>query len=357
MVHFGDLWSRRHLTNNGIHARRLEELLCQHLGVGHLSLVANGTLGLLIALKGLGLTGEVITTPFTFVATSHAILWAGLTPVFVDIDPETLNIDPGRIEEAVTPATSAILPVHVFGRPCEIEAIRRIADAHGLRVIYDAAHAFGVAHEGASVLMHGDASVVSFHATKVFHTLEGGAVISSSRKHKERIDQMRNFGIADDDSVACEGINAKLNEMSALVGLLNLRHIDALQASRSLIAKTYRQEMEGITGLRCMPSFEGDNHSYFPILVEKEYPLSSGELQEELKRRKIGSRRYFHPLVSSLPMYRHLPSADPANLPVANAVAEQILCLPIHAELSRAQVLRISDLLRAIASLGGRLAV
>jgi dTDP-4-amino-4,6-dideoxygalactose transaminase len=291
------------------------------------------------------------------VATTHSLLWAGLTPVFVDIDLETLNMDPVRIEEAITPATSAILPVHVFGRPCEVEPIRRIADAHRLKVIYDAAHAFGVAHEGSSVLVHGDASVLSCHATKVFHTLEGGAVISSSREHKERIDQMRNFGIAHDDSVACEGINAKLNEMSALVGLLNLLHVDAHQARRSLIAKTYRQEMDGIAGLRCMPRFEGDNHSYFPILVEEEYPLSSGELREELKRRRIGSRRYFHPLVSSLPMYRHFPSADPANLPVANSVAERILCLPIHAELSQAQVLRISDLLRMIGSLGGTIPV
>ncbi|WP_216902328.1 DegT/DnrJ/EryC1/StrS aminotransferase family protein [Synechococcus sp. CCY 9618] len=351
--HLKEILSSRYLTNGGPYVCRLEEQLSAHLGVKHLSIVANGTLGLLLALRAHGVTGEVITTPFSFVATSHSILWTGLTPVFVDIDPSTLNIDPDRVERAITTATTAILPVHCFGRPCDANALQRLATTHGLKLLFDAAHAFGVPYEGSSVLLRGDASVLSFHATKAFHTIEGGAVISTSHEDKERIDRMRNFGIEDEDSITCEGINAKLDEMNALVGLLHLRHIDKLMACRSMTGETYRKELEGIPGLHCLPRFTGDNHSYFPILLDKAYPLSSRELQNELNQRNICNRRYFHPLISNLPMYQHLPSAAPANLPGANSVADKIICLPIHAELSHPEVLRITELLRSLSSRGG----
>ena len=347
-----ELWETRQLTNNSSFARRLRRELCNHLGVDHLSLVANGTLGLLLALRALKITGEVITTPFTFVATSHALLWSGLKPVFVDIDPDTLNIDPNRIEASITPATSAILAVHCFGRPCATEALELLARRHGLKLIYDAAHAFGVTQGGRSVLQCGDASVLSFHATKVFHTLEGGAVVSPSPAINQAIDRLRNFGFDDEAGGDCvdAGINAKLNEMNAVVGLLSLPYMKRLHAERAHIAHLYRQGLQAVEWLRCLPSFEGENYSYFPILVNRHAPINVALIQDHLSRHGIVSRRYFHPLVSSLPPYRHLPSAQPAHLPAAHSVAERVLCLPIHSEMSEADVHRVVVSLKALAA-------
>ncbi|MGA1023997.1 MAG: DegT/DnrJ/EryC1/StrS family aminotransferase [Aquiluna sp.] len=349
-----DLWESRSLTNDGVYVKTLTEALRNHLGVEHLSLVANGTLGLLLSLRALGLKGEVISTPFTFPATTNALLWSGLKPVFVDIDPATFNLDPRHVAAAITPETSAILAVHCFGRPCNTMALAQLASTHELKLIYDAAHAFGVTVAGKNLLLEGDASVLSFHATKVFHTLEGGAVISSNPAITATIDQLRNFGFYEGSVEASllPGINAKLNEIGALIGLLSLEHMDELHAKRSSIDRLYRQQLASIDGLACLPAFDGDNHSYFPILVHESYPLTILQLREQLKRHNIGSRRYFYPPVSSLPPYRDLPSAHPGNLPVACDIAERILCLPIHAELSKADVLRITGLLRAFACHG-----
>jgi dTDP-4-amino-4,6-dideoxygalactose transaminase len=345
-----ELWETRQLTNNGQNVRRLRSELCDHLDVRHLSLVANGTLGLLLTLRALGITGEVITTPFTFAATTHALLWSGLTPVFVDIDPNTLNINPDRIEASITPETSAILAVHCFGRPCATEALERLARSHGLKLIYDAAHAFGVTEGGRSVLLRGDASVLSFHATKVFHTLEGGAVVSPNPAIRQAIDRLRNFGFDDEADNGCvvDGINAKLNEMNALVGLLSLPYRERLHAERARIAHLYRQGLQAVEWLRCQPSLEGENYSYFPIIVNQHVSLDVALIQDQLSRKGIGSRRYFHPLVTNLPPYCTLPSAQAANLPNAHSVAERILCLPIHNGMGEADVQRVLDSLAAI---------
>lgn len=354
MERLKELWETRSLTNDGIYARTLTEALCKHLVVDHLSLVANGTLGLLLSLRALGLQGEVITTPFTFPATTNALHWCGLKPVFVDIDPLTLNLDPRHVAGAITSETCAILAVHCFGRPCDTVALAQLAGARNLKLIYDAAHAFGVTVAGRSLLLDGDASILSFHATKVFHTLEGGAVISSNPATTKTIDQLRNFGFCEGSIAASTmpGINAKLNEIGALIGLLSLEHMDELHAKRSNIDRLYRQQLASIDGLECLPAFEGDNHSYFPMLVDESYPLNIPHLREQLRMQNISSRRYFYPLVSSLQPYRDLPSAHPDHLPVACDIAERILCLPIHAELNPGDVLRITGLLRAFACHG-----
>ena len=334
------IWSNKILTNCGPFHQQLEQALCEHLGVNHICLFTNGTIALVTALQALRITGEVITTPYSFVATSHSLLWNGIKPVFVDIDPSTLNLDPTMIEAAITPQTTAIMPVHCYGHPCDVEAIQKIADNYNLKVIYDAAHAFGVQCDCGSVLMHGDLSVLSFHATKVFNTFEGGAIVCPDAKTKVRIDQLKNFGHVGEVTVVAPGINGKMSEFNAALGLLQLKYIDRALARRQEIDAAYRERLRGVKGIRCL----GDagekvaNHAYFPILVDSRYPISRDELYQRLKDNGIHPRRYFYPLISEFSMYRGLPSAHRDHLPVATAAAQAVLCLPIYPDLEMAVV-------------------
>jgi dTDP-4-amino-4,6-dideoxygalactose transaminase len=325
------IWERKILTNSGPYHEELEKALCDYLGVEHISLFVNGTIALVTALQALRITGEVITTPYSFVATAHSLLWNGIKPVFVDIDPDTLNLDPKRIEAAITPHVTAIMPVHCYGHPCDVDAIQAIADTYNLKVIYDAAHAFGVRDAKGSLMNRGDLSVMSFHATKVFNTFEGGAIVCPDSKTKQRIDHLKNFGYVDEVTVVAPGINGKMNEVSAAFGLLQLRHVGEALALRKRIDATYREALAGVKGIRCLRE-AGEkvaNHAYFPVLVGPEYPLSRDGLYQKLRDHNIQARRYFYPLISDFPMYRSLHSASRDNLPVAAAVAQQVLCLPI----------------------------
>ncbi|HTH94756.1 MAG TPA: DegT/DnrJ/EryC1/StrS family aminotransferase [Rhodocyclaceae bacterium] len=343
-----DIWDKRILTNGGPFHQQFEQALCEYLGVEHLSLFTNGTLALVTALQALRITGEVITTPYSFVATAHSLLWNGLKPVFVDVDPETLNLDPARVEAAITPQTSAILPVHCYGHPCDVDAIRRVADNYNLKVIYDAAHAFGVRTQGQSLLRHGDLSILSFHATKAFNTFEGGAIICPDAKTKQHIDHLKNFGFVDEATVVAAGINGKMSELNAAFGLLQLKHVDAALARRREIAASYCQLLDDIPGIRCLPvcSSAEANHTYFPILVGKDYSLKRDDLFQRFRDQDIFVRRYFHPLISDYPMYRGLVSAQPDNLQVARDASAQILCLPIYPALSNTDVERVAALIR-----------
>jgi len=339
------IWDSKTLTNCGPFHHQLEEALCEYLGVEHIALFANGTLALLTALQSLRITGEVITTPYSFVATSHSLLWNGIKPVFVDIDAHTLNINPTLIEAAITPSTTAILPVHCYGHPCAVDTIQQIADTYNLKVIYDAAHAFGVKWQGGSILRHGDLSIISFHATKVFNTFEGGAIICPDAKTKTRIDQLKNFGHVGELNVVAPGINGKMSEFNAALGLLQLKHIDAAIARRKIIDAAYREQLAGIRGIRCIEN-SGEqfaNHAYFPILVEEAFPIDRDTLHEQLKAIGIYPRRYFYPLIPEFPMYRGLPSADLSKLPVAKAASRQILCLPIYPDLDIVVVSKITQ--------------
>jgi len=314
--------------------------LCSYLGVDHLALFTNGTIALVTALQTLRITGEVITTPFSFVATAHSLLWNGLTPVFVDIDPISCNLDPEKIEQAITPRTTAIMPVHCYGTPCNVERIQQIADTYGLKVIYDAAHTFGVKYKGESLLNHGDLSILSFHATKVFNTFEGGAIVCPDAKTKQRIDYLKNFGFADEVTVMAPGINGKMSEINAAFGLLQLKHVDTAIAKRGEIDALYRQGLSAVKGITCLnvPADTERTFSYFPVLVGSDYPLSRDELYSRLKEQNVHARRYFHPLISDMPMYRGLSSADQSNLPVAEALSQQVLCLPIFPELMQSDL-------------------
>lgn len=342
------IWESRQLTNGGPYHAELEVSLAEHLGIEHISLFTNGTLALVTALQALRITGEVITTPFSFVATAHSLLWNNIRPVFADIDPATCNLDPARIESAITPQTTAILPVHCYGRPCDVDAIQRVADRRKLKIIYDAAHAFGVKHHGQSVLRFGDLSVLSFHATKTFTTFEGGAIVCADAKTKQHIDHLKNFGFVDEVTVVEPGINGKMNEIQAAFGLLQLKHIDMALAARKLIDQRYRQELAAIPGIRCLGGSSDTltNHTYFPIFVGAGYPLSRDKLYERLRACDIYARRYFYPLISDMPMYRGLPSASASNLPVAKRVSDEVLCLPIYPELSTADQGRVIDVIR-----------
>lgn len=344
-----EVWESRILTNAGPKHQALEAALGEHLGVEHISLFSNGTVALITALQALDLTGEVITTPFSFVAGAHALRWNGLTPVFVDIDPHTLNLDARRIEAAITPRTSAIMPVHCYGHMCDTGAIQAIADRHGLRVLYDAAHAFGVRHNGQSLLRAGDLSVLSFHATKVFNTFEGGAIVSPNAETKRRIDRLRNFGFDSEVSVGEIGMNGKMSEVNAAFGLLQLRHVDNAIERRREIDALYRRALADVTGLHCVtpPAGQTRNGSYFPILVGPQFPLSRDALFEQLRAQGILARRYFHPLISDFPMYRNAPGAAHDQLPVAHRAATQVLCLPIYPAMSNADVGRVLSALRA----------
>jgi dTDP-4-amino-4,6-dideoxygalactose transaminase len=330
------IWGSHILTNNGPFQCELEQKLCDYLGVKYISLFSNGTLALIAALQVLKISGEVITTPFSFVATTHALLWNNVKPVFVDIDPDTCNLDPDKIEAAITPMTSAILPVHVFGNPCNFDRIQQIAMNHGLKVIYDAAHAFGVRLKGTSVANYGDLSVLSFHAIKVFNTFEGGAVICHDAGTKEKIDSFKNFGITGDATVETWGINGKMNEFQAALGLLQLKHIDELIAKRKLIEKNYREGLKDVPGVLFQPERAEVkfNYAYLPVLIDsEEFGRTRDDVFEELKKHNIYGRRYFYPLISQLLMYSSLESSQPGKMPVAERVTEQVLCLPIYPDL------------------------
>jgi len=346
------IWDNKILTNGGPFHQQLERALCEYLGVDHLALVTNATIGLVTALQALRITGEVITTPYSFVATAHSLLWNGITPVFVDVDPVTLNIDPVKVEAAITPRTTAILAVHCYGHPCDVAAIQNIADRYNLRVIYDAAHAFGVGNAQGSVLRHGDLSVLSFHATKVFNTFEGGAIICPDAKTKTHIDRLKNFGFTDEVTVVAPGINGKMSEINAAFGLLQLKHVDAALERRAQIDRIYREQLAGVPGIHCLapasakPEGFNANHSYFPVLVDAAYGSSRDGLYQKLKDRNVFSRRYFYPLISDFPMYRGLPSASRANLPVAAAASDRVLCLPIYPAMTAADQQRVIDLVK-----------
>lgn len=344
-----EIWDSGILTNQGPLHQQFEDALSRYLGVPYLSLFTNGTLALVCALQGLRVTGEVITTPYSFPATSHALSWNRIKPVFVDIDPVTLNLDPGKIERAITRETTAILPVHCYGNPCDVDSIREIADGYNLKVIYDAAPAFGVQHGQESILNHGDMSILSFHATKVFTTFEGGALACKDDKTKAHIDNLKNFGFLNDTTVVAAGINAKMSEFGAALGLLQLRYVDDALERRRKIDASYRELLRGIPGIRCIDGTgrATANCAYFPIRVEDEYPLSRDELYGYLRDHNVFARRYFYPLISDMPMYRDLPSAKAENLPVARRTASRIICLPIYPDLTDQDVGRVTRLLEA----------
>ena len=346
------IWDRRILTNSGPFHQQLEARLADFLDAPHVSLTTNGMLALTVAMEAAGLEGEVVTTPYSFVATTHSVLLEKLTPVFVDIAPHDLNIDPAAIEAAITPNTSAILGVHCYGNPCDVAAIADIARRHDLAVIYDAAHAFGVRLNGRGVFAYGDYSGVSFHATKAFNTFEGGAVTMATEAAKLAVDRQKNFGIVNEEQIPTVGTNAKMSELNAAIGLLQLDHFAHVRRERARVDALYRAglaEVDGIEPLAIPPGVE-TNHSYFPLLVGDGFPLSRDALYDRLKAAGIFTRRYFFPLLSNLPMYRDTPSADPANLPVANDAAARILCLPIYPDLTDAQVERIVAAIHALAA-------
>lgn len=343
------IWDNKWLTNNGALHNQLEKELADYLGVEYLSLFSNGTLALISALQALNIQGEVITTPFSFVATTHSLWWNRITPVFVDIEPEYLNLDPDKIEAAITPRTTAIMPVHVYGNPCQMDKIQRIADKYGLKVIYDAAHAFGVKKDNVSILNSGDLSILSFHATKVYSTIEGGAIICHSEEMKHHIDNLKNFGFRGETIVEEPGINAKLNEVQAAYGLLQLKYVDSFIERRKVATELYQSLLKDVPGIRFLSDMEGVSHgySYFPILInEKEYGISRDGLYEKLKENNIFSRRYFYPLISDFEPYRDFPSSAKENLPIATQIAKEVLCLPIYVELTESDIHRIVALIK-----------
>lgn len=332
-----DIWTGRWLTNNGPFHKELEHKLCEYLQIKYISLFSNGTLALITALQALRITGEVITTPYSFVASTHSLWWNNIKPVFVDIDPNTLNLDPKKIEAAITPHTTAILPVHVYGNPCDVYHIKEIADTYGLKVIYDACHTFGVTINDIPVLHFGDLSVMSFHATKVYTTFEGGAIICHNEATKKRIDNLKNFGFAGETTVMAPGINAKMNEVQAAMGLLQLKYIDRAIAKRKKIADQYRQGLKGVVGLSCLEDIPGVRHCYpyFPVFIDNEkYGKTRDAVYEELKNHNIFGRRYFYPLISQFPTYRAIESAKPGKMPVAEKMTEKVICLPIYPDLA-----------------------
>ena len=336
-----EIWESKWITNNGSFHQQLEKALAEYLKVPYISLFTNGTLPLLTALQALRITGEVITTPYSFVATTHSIWWNGCKPVFVDIEEETCGIDPKKIEAAITPKTTAIMPVHCYGRPVKMMQIQEIANKYGLKVIYDAAHAFGVEVDGESVLNAGDMSTLSFHATKVYNTLEGGAMIVHDEQTKKRIDYLKNFGFAGETEVVAPGINSKMDEVRAAYGLLNLKQVDAAIANRQKAAQRYREALRNVPGIRFFDDMPGvrHNYSYFPIFINaKEYGMTRDELYSKMREQNVFGRRYFYPLISTFSTYRSLPSATPENLPIATKIANEVICLPMHHALTAEDV-------------------
>jgi dTDP-4-amino-4,6-dideoxygalactose transaminase len=343
------IWDNKILTNNGPFHQQFEKALADYLGVKYISIFSNGTLALITALQVLRITGEVITTPFSFVATTHSLWWNNIKPVFADIEPDYFNLDPEKVEAAITPQTTAIMPVHVYGNPCKLERFQQIADTYGLKLIYDAAHAFGVKVNGETILNFGDLSILSFHATKVFNTIEGGAIICHDEKTKQRIDYLKNFGFADETTVIAPGINAKMNEVQSAYGLLQLKYVDDCITKRKKIATIYSEQLKGVNGISFIEDIEGIDHaySYFPILVEKEkYGKTRDELYAKLKEHNIFGRRYFYPLISQFPTYRGLSSSKPENLPIATKVADRVICLPIYPDLEVDRVKNICAILK-----------
>lgn len=344
MPYLQDIWDRKWLTNNGHYHKELEKALCEYLKVPYISLFTNGTLPLMCALQALRITGEVITTPYSFVATTHSLWWNGIKPVFVDIDPVTGNIDPDKIEAAITPRTTAIMPVHVYGNPCDTQRIQEIADKYGLKVIYDAAHAFGVEVNGESVLNAGDMATLSFHATKVYNTIEGGALICHDEQTKKRIDYLKNFGFAGETTVIAPGINGKMDEVRAAYGLLNLKQVDAAIEARRQVAVRYRETLRDVKGIRVMEDIPGvrHNYAYFPIFIDaEEYGMTRDELYFKMKEQDVLGRRYFYPLISEFSTYRGLESARPENLPVSHRIANSVICLPMYSGLSEGEMKKI----------------
>lgn len=343
-----DIWNRKWLTNNGHYHQELEKALCEYLKVPYISLFTNGTLPLICALQALRITGEVITTPYSFVATTHSLWWNGIKPVFVDIDPISCNIDPDKIEAAITPKTTAIMPVHVYGKPCDTVRIQAIADKYGLKVIYDAAHAFGVDVNGQSILNAGDMSTLSFHATKIYNTIEGGALICHDKKMKERIDYLKNFGFAGETTIVAPGINGKMDEIRSAYGLINLKQVDAAIESRRQVALQYRNVLQQVKGIYFMEDMLGvrHNYSYFPIFVNSQkYGMTRDELYFKMKENGVLGRRYFYPLISEFSTYRGLESARPENLPVAHRIADSVICLPMHHDIQKYEIERILSLI------------
>jgi len=343
-----EVWDAQWLTNNGAKHKELENKLRDYLKVPQLSLFNNGTIALLVAIKALELTGEVITTPFTFAATAHSISWMGLEPVFVDIDPVTMCIDPKRIEEAITPRTSAIMPVHVFGTPCDVKAIQEIADRHNLKIIYDAAHAFATEIDGTGIGNFGDITMYSFHATKLFNSAEGGALACKSEELKKKIDLLKNFGIKNEEEVIEVGINGKMNELQAAMGLAVLEHIEEERQKRAIIKQTYIENLKDIPGIKLMPDLPGvrSSYQYFAIRIdEEEFGRSRDYVYEELKKYNIFTRKYFHPLCSNFECYRHLPSADPKNLPIANKIGNGVLSMPFYGGLTQEDIETICQII------------
>jgi len=333
------IWDSKHLTNNGPFHQEFEKTLAEFLGVPYISLFTNGTLALVTALQTMRITGEVITTPYSFVATTHSLWWNNIKPIFVDVEPEFGNLDPDKVEAAITPQTTAILPVHVYGNPCKVARFKEIADRHGLKLIYDAAHAFGVKHKETSVLNYGDLSILSFHATKVFNTLEGGAIICHDKETKQRIDHLKNFGFAGETTVVAPGINSKMNEVQAALGLLQLNYFQDNVNARKQIADTYRKTINKIDGITCLPEPEHtlSNYAYFPIFVNaQEYGMTRDQLYEKLKANHVFARRYFYPLITEFPMYK-----SKNNLSVAKQIAEQVICLPIYTDLAMSDLDKI----------------
>lgn len=345
-----EIWDNKILTNNGPMHKQLEKELAEFLGVPFISLFANGTLALVTALQALRISGEVITTPYSFVATTHSLWWNNIKPVFVDIEPDYGNLDPDKIEAAITPKTTAIMPVHVYGNPCYVEKIKEIADIYGLRLIYDAAHAFGVNYKGGSILNYGDLSILSFHATKVFNTFEGGAIISHDSATKQRIDYLKNFGFAGETTIMAPGINSKMNEVQAAMGLLQLKSFGESIQKRKIVAEKYRKLLKDTKGVSLLPEpkYTTSNHAYFPIYItEEDYGISRDALYEKLKQNNIFGRRYFYPLISEFSMYRGLESSAPEHLPIAHKMAEDVICLPIYPDLEEYYQIKIAKIINS----------
>lgn len=339
-----EIWDSKWITNNGQFHRQLEKELAEYLKVPYISLFTNGTLPLITALQALRITGEVITTPYSFVATTHSLWWNGIKPVFVDVDPANCSLDPNKIEAAITPKTTAIMPVHCYGKPCDTRAIQEIADKYGLKVIYDAAHAFGVEVDGESILNAGDMSTLSFHATKVYNTIEGGAMVMKDEQTKKRIDYLKNFGFANETTVVAPGINSKMDEVRAAYGILNLRQVDAAIAARRKVAASYREALRNVEGVTFFDDMPGvrHNYSYFPVFIDAEkFGRTRDELYFEMREANVLGRRYFFPLISEFSTYRGLPSATRENLPEAYRLADTVLCLPMHHELSDEDIERV----------------
>lgn len=341
------IWKSKILTNDGDFHIQFENKLAGYLGVKYVSLFCNGTLALVTALQALRITGEVITTPYSFVATTNSLWWNYIKPVFADIETETFNIDPEKIQSAITSKTTAILPVHVYGNPCNVIKIKKIANEYGLKVVYDACHAFGVNINGKSVLNFGDLSVLSFHATKSFNTFEGGAIVSHSLEMKKKIDFFKNHGFKNETTIVLPGLNAKMNEFQAALGLLQLKYIDVNIKKRKNICNIYKENLKKTIGIRFLNDIPGVKHSYqyFPIIIEKDFPLTRDELYKKLEKYNVHTRRYFYPLISNIPIYKNLESAKRENLLNANSISERVLCLPLYSDLNQSDVLRICKII------------